>query len=200
MGLPFPVFLFSAWVVWRPWARVVNSGGSSIRANSVFVERIYLPRAFLPLSVALGSIVDLISLTLMLCVLLVVYGVTPGIGLLMWPVVLVIMYAFSLGAAFSTAAFGMSYPDMDFIRPLLVRTWFWMSPLMYPSTQVPEQWRNLYYLNPMAIVIEGTRWAFTQTPMPPVQEWVLGASSAGVLLVFGYLYFRRRDPLFSDLM
>jgi lipopolysaccharide transport system permease protein len=200
LGLPFPVFLFAAFVVWRPFTKVVNAGGASIKANAVFVERIYLPRAFLPLSDALVSVVDLAFMALAFSLLIMLFGITPGMGLLVWPIALVVMYAFGLGAAFFSAAVGMSFPDIDFIRPLLVRAWFWMSPILYPSTMVPEEWRNLYYLNPMVLVIDATRWAFTQTPSPPLQEWIIGASSAGVVLVFGYVYFRRRDPLFSDLL
>ena len=68
-------------------------------------------------------------------------------------------------------AIGMSFPDVDFIRPLMVRAWFWLSPILYPSWVVPEDWRNLYYMNPMVVVIEGSRWAFAQTPAPPPEAW-----------------------------
>ncbi len=200
MGLPFPVFLFAAWTVWRPFTRVVNQGGSSIRGNAALVERIYLPRAFLPLSAAVVSMVDLVTMILALSLLLIIYGITPGVGLLMLPLAVAIMYAFGLGAAYLSAAIGMAFPDVDFIRPLMVRTWFWLSPILYPSSAVPEEWRTLYYLNPMVAVIEGSRWAFTGTPAPPVEAWLIGGASAAVCLVVGFLYFRRRDPFFSDLM
>lgn len=200
MGLPFPVFLFCAWVVWRPFARVVNQGGSAIRGNAALVERIYLPRAFFAMSVALVSVLDFIFMVLALGLLLLFYGVTPGLGLLLVPVLLVIMYAFALGAAYLSSAIGMSFPDMEFVRPMLVRAWFWMSPILYPSAAVPEDWRSLYYLNPMVVVIEGSRWAFTQTPMPPIEAWLIGASGAAVALIAGFTYFRRRESFFSDLM
>jgi lipopolysaccharide transport system permease protein len=116
------------------------------------------------------------------------------------PIVLAIMYAAGLGLAFFFAAASLRYADVDFVLPLLGQAWFWASPIVYPSTVVPEAWRTLYYLNPMVVVIEGTRWAFAQAPMPPLEAWVLGASTAGLLLVFGYLYFRQREPLFADLM
>ncbi len=121
LGLPFPVFIFSAFVVFRPWSRLVNEGGSAVRANAVFVERIYLPRAFLPLSVALASVTNLVFLAVTLCLLLWFFAISPGVGLLMWPFALVIMCSFGLGAAFFSAAIGMSFPDMDFIRPVLTR-------------------------------------------------------------------------------
>ena len=85
-------------------------------------------------------------------------------------------------------------------RSTSMRAWFWLSPILYPNSVVPEEWRNLYYLNPMVVVIEGTRWAFTQTPMPPLEAWLIGAASAGLMLVGGFIVFRNREPVFSDLM
>jgi lipopolysaccharide transport system permease protein len=198
MGIPFPVFLFIGWTAIRPFQRLVSIGGSSIRGNNSLVDRVYLPRAYFPLSVALVSLVDLAAMGFALTVLLFLYGISPGIGMVMLPVLLMILYAFSLGLAFFFAAASMALPDVDMVKMLFVRTWFWLSPVIYPSDIVPEEFRNLYYLNPMAIVIEGLRWALAQTPAPPLEAWLIGASTAGIALVFGYLYFRRRDPYFPD--
>jgi lipopolysaccharide transport system permease protein len=199
-GLPYPVFLFLAWTGYRVWSRLANQGGLSIRGNGPLVERVYLPRAHFPLSVAGVSLVDLAAMVGALLVLLAVYGISPGIGLLTVPLIVLIMYAFGIGLAFFFSAASMSVPDVDIVRTLMVRAWFWLSPVIYSSADVPEQWRMLYYLNPMVVVIEGLRWAFAQAPMPPPEAWVLGATTAAITLVVGYVYFRRREPWFADLM
>ncbi len=197
-GLPYPVFLFTAWTAFRVFSRVVSQGGSSVRANGTLLERVYLPRALFPLSVALTSLVDLAFMVIALLALLFVYGITPGIGVLALPVLVAILYTFSLGLAFLFSATSMSLPDVEFVRGLMVRAWFWLSPIIYPSTLVPEELRNFYYLNPLVVVVEGFRWAFAQSPMPPPEAWLIGASSASVILVGGYIYFRRREPFFAD--
>jgi len=199
-GLPFPVFLFTAWVVWRTFSKVVGEAGKSIQANGALVQRIYLPKLFFPLSVAAASIVDLIAMTGALLVLLVVYGVAPGSGLVTLPILVLIMYATALGVSFMFAASSVEYRDFEILTPLIIQAWFWMSPIIYTSTAIPERYRALYYLNPIAVVVEGFRWAFTQSPMPPPEAWLLGGASSVVLLVSGYLYFRRREPLFADLL
>ena len=199
-GLPFPVFLFLAWTGFRVFSRLVNQGGASIRGNGALVDRIYLPRAFFPLSAGVVSLLDFAAMAVALIALLVFYAIVPGIGLLTLPLMLAIMFAFGLGLAFFFSAAAMSIPDMDIVRALMVRSWFWLCPVIYPSTIVPEEIRWLYYLNPMVVVIEGLRWAFAQAPVPPPEAWLLGSMTAAITLVPGYVYFRRREPFFADLM
>jgi lipopolysaccharide transport system permease protein len=199
-GLPFPVFLFSAWLVWRPFQRVLMEGSKSIEANGSLVKRVDLPRAVFPISISIATMVDLLSLALALVVMLMVYSISPGIGLLTMPILVAIMYAAGLGAAFFFSASSLRYADMEFVVQLLAQAWFWGSPIIYPSTAIPEPWRTLYYFNPMVVVIEGTRWAFTQTPMPPLEAWLIGGASAAAMLISGYMYFRRRESVFADLI
>lgn len=199
-GLPFPVFLFSAWLVWRPFQRILGEGGTSISANASLVQRVYLPQAVFPLSVTMATFVDYLSLVVALVVMSIAFGITPGIGVVTLPILIAIMYAAGLGAAFFFAASTLKYPDMDFVQPLLSQAWFWASPIIYPSSAMPEAWRNLYYLNPLVVAIEGTRWAFTQSPMPPLEAWVIGSASAAVMLAGGYLYFRQHESTFADLV
>lgn len=197
-GLPFPVFLFIGWLAFKVFSRVVSQGGSSIRSNGSLVERIYIPRAYFPLSVGLNSLVDLLFMTIALVPLLIWYDIRPGVGLLTVPILVLILYAFSLGLAFFFAAGSLALPDLDFVRGLFVRAWMWISPVIYPASFVPEDIRTLYWLNPMAVVIEGFRWAFAQSPAPPPEAWIIGGVSASVILVAGYAYFRQRQAAFPD--
>lgn len=199
-GLPFPVFLFSAWLVWRPFQRILAEGGSSIASNGSLVQRVYLPRAVFPVSVSIATLVDYASLAFALVVMIIMYGISPGIGLVTIPVLLAITYAAGLGVAFFFAASSIKYPDMQFVIPLVSQAWFWASPIIYPSTALPETWRAVYFLNPLVVVIEGTRWAFTGSPAPPLEAWLIGAASASVMLVAGYVYFRQRESVFADLL
>jgi lipopolysaccharide transport system permease protein len=199
-GLPFPVFLFIAWTAWRVFQRIMTDGGSSILQNGSLIQRIYLPRVYFVLAIAIETFVDYVALVAALLVMLFVFDVSPGIGLLTLPILVAIVYAAGLGVAFFFAAAGLKYKDMFFVVPLVAQAWFWMSPIIYTSEVVPEQWRNFYYLNPLVVVIEGMRWGFAQTPMPPLEAWLIGGASATVMLVLGYVYFRQRESIFADLL
>jgi lipopolysaccharide transport system permease protein len=198
LDLPFPAFLFPAWVVWRIFSKVISEGGNSVLSNGALVQRIYLPRVFFPLAIALSSLVDLFFLIVAMLVMLFIYGIVPGVGVLMLPVALAIMYAAAVGTAFLFGATSPQYRDMDILVPLITQAWFWMSPIIYPSQSIPENLRAFFYLNPVAVVIDTFRWAFTGTPHPPLEAYVAGASVAALLLVVGFIYFRRREPLFAD--
>lgn len=198
MDLPFPVFIFCALVVWRVVLKVVNEGGSSIVANGSLVQRIYLPRAFFPLSVALASLSDLFFNVLALLALLAYFGIIPGIGLLALPLLLAVAYAAGLGVAFAAAALNARYRDVELVVPLLVQAWFFSSPIIYPSTLVPEDLRLLYHLNPLVLVMDGFRWAFTRTPAPPLEAWLVSGGAAALMLLAGYLLFRYREPELAD--
>lgn len=199
-GLPFPVFLFTGWTAIRVWSRLVTSGGSSIKGNRALVERVYLPRAFFPLSEMVVSVVDFTAMAVALLALLFYYGITPGVGMVALPLIVAIMFAFGMGLAFFFSAASLRAPDLDIVRALIVRSWFWLSPILYTIEDVPEEWRSLYFLNPLAVVIEGIRWAFAQAPMPPIEAWIIGGVSSVLLLIAGYLYFRRQEPWLADLL
>ncbi len=156
--LPFAVWLFPAWVAWRTFQKVVNEGGGSVNANGALVQRIYLPRIFFPMAVSLASLVDLVFMMLAQLALQAAYGIVPGKGMLLVPVAVVIMYMAALGFSFFFSSSSLQYRDMDIIKPLLVQAWFWMSPIIYPATQIPEDVRTFYCLNPMAVVIESFRY------------------------------------------
>ena len=197
-GLPYAVFLFAAWVAWRTFAKVIGEGGRSVSGNGALVQRIYVPRLFFPLAVSVASLVDLVFLMLAQLVLQAFYGIMPGIGVLALPLLIAIMYATAIGVSLLVSASSLRYRDMEILVPLITQAWFWASPVIYPASIVPEQYRMLYYLNPMAVVIDGFRWAFARTPAPPLEAWLLGSSVAGAFLVFGYIYFRRNEPVFAD--
>jgi len=197
-GLPFAVWLFPAWVAWRVFQKLVSEGGSSVGANGALVQRIYLPRIYFPTAVALASLVDLAFMMLAQLVLQGVYLIRPGWGLLMLPVAVIIMYLAALGFSFFFSSSSLQFRDIDLLKPLVVQTWFWMSPIIYPATRIPEDVRTLYYLNPMAVVIETFRWAFVRTEAPPVEAWFLGTATATMMFVGGYFFFRRHEPLLAD--
>ena len=200
LDLPFAAFLFPAWTVWRIFSKNVSEGGGSVLANGQLVQRIYLPRLYFPLSIILASLVDLVFMILALLVLLAFYGVAPGPGLVAVPFALVIMYAAAIGVSLLFSATSVRYRDMGILVPRLTQAWFCSSPIIYPTQLIPEDIRTLYYLNPIAVVIDAFRWGFTQTPPPPPEAWLLGGSVAAILLVGGFIYFRRREPLFADWM
>ena len=94
----------------------------------------------------------------------------------------------------------MSYRDVLVLLPVLTQVWFFASPVLYSVDMVPPGLLGIYYLNPLALVVTGMRWAVLGLTAPPPEAWVLGVAMATLMLVTGYLVFRNREPIFADVI
>jgi len=199
-GLPYPIFFFLGLLPWQMVAKILNEGSASVVANSALVTRVWFPRVYFPVSVALASLVDLALTGVALAVLLFVFHVVPGPAIVVLPALIAIGWMTGLGVALWLSAINVAYRDVTQLLPFLTQLWMFCSPIIYPATLIPEPFRPLYYLNPIALVVTGFRWAIGGTEPPPASAWVVGSVMAVVVLVSGYLFFRRREGTFSDVI
>jgi lipopolysaccharide transport system permease protein len=128
------------------------------------------------------------------------YHTSPGRAFLLFPAFLLLAVATALGAGMWLSALNAIYRDVRYVLPFLIQFWMFVSPVAYPSSLVPERWRGLYGLNPMAGVVEGFRWALTGKGQPPTL--MLAASAAAVILVLigGMFFFRRMEATIADVV
>jgi len=199
-GVPFPVFYFAGLAVWQVAAKMLSEGSQSIVANSSLVDRVYFPRVYLPVAVGLASMVDLAANLVALGVMVVLYQVTPTIGLALMPLLIAVAYAACLGLTLLLSALNVAYRDVTVLLPVLIQLWFFASPVIYPASIVPPEMQPFYYLNPMALVVTGMRWAVAGTHPPPPEAWPISIGVAVLMLAVGYVFFRRRQGTFADLV
>lgn len=198
VGVAFPVFYLSALWLWMPMTKVLTEGTGSILANMQLVTRVYVPRALIPLSVTASTFVDLLFLFLALEVVLLFFGLLPSVRLLALPILILVGYVTVLGLSYLLAALNTRYRDVQLALPFLIQLWFFTTPIVYPASWIPSEWEALYYLNPMALVVTGSRWVFADMPPPPAVAWPVAVIVSVLTLVVGYLYFRHREPTFAD--
>jgi lipopolysaccharide transport system permease protein len=198
-GVPYPVFVYAGLLVYQIAAKILNEGATSVVNNAPLLGKIYFPRAFLPLSVAFASLVDLLFSLIAFVPLLLFYGIIPGPQVVLLPLFLGIGWAGAVGVTLWLAALNARYRDVTQLLPFLSQIWMFVSPVIYSSTIVPASFVALFWLNPLAIAIDGMRWTVTGIA-PPLEEWIIGATMAIVLLVSGYVFFRRREASFPDVV
>ena len=198
--LPYPVFFLIGLVPWQMASKILTEGSTSVVNNAVLVTRVYLPRAYFPTSVALASLVDLVLATFALAILLGLYGIIPGPLVLLAPLFFAIAWLTSLGIAYWLSALNVAFRDITQLLPFLAQLWMFASPIIYPSSLVPEAYRLIYFLNPLALVIEGLRWSVSGAAPPPLDAWVVSSAVALILFVTGYMFFRQREATFSDVI
>ena len=199
-GLPHPVFYYSALLPWTYFAGALQGATSAVVDHQHVITRVYFSRLVLPLSAVLSGLVDFAISFVMLLGILLFYGIPPSASLLLLPGFLLLAMLTALGVGLWLSALNALYRDVRYVVPFLVQFWLFASPVAYPSSLVPERWRWLYGLNPMAGVIEGFRWALTGHGQPP--NLLLAASACAVLLVLGggLVYFQKMEATIADVV
>jgi lipopolysaccharide transport system permease protein len=197
--VPYPLFAFSGLVPWWYFSQSLTSSAASLVDHRAVITKVYFPRILLPAAPLLSGLVDLGLAVAVLAGMMLWYGVTPGVAVLLLPVFVGLAMATALAAGLWLAALNALYRDFRYVIPYLLQIWLFASPVAYPSALVPAAWRPAYGVNPMAGVIEGFRWALLDTAPPGPLIWV---SAAIVIfgLATGLAFFQRMERTVVDVV
>ncbi|MBA4010565.1 MAG: phosphate ABC transporter permease [Phenylobacterium sp.] len=199
-GVPYPLFSFTALVIWTYFSQAVTGAVNSLIGNTQLIEKVYFPRLILPIAAVVRGLADLAISFAFLIAMLAFYGVWPS-----WKVVFVIPFTLlaiiaTVGVGAGFAAINVRFRDVRQMMPLLVQLWMFATPVAYPASMAPEKWRLLLGLNPMTGVVEGYRWAMLNTGPFPFDLVALSTASALVMLIIGLFVFRRIESSFADII
>jgi lipopolysaccharide transport system permease protein len=197
-GLPYPVFYFAALVPWTYFSCALQSATNVVVENQRIITKVYFPRLVLPFSAVLSGLVDFAIGFVVLAILTLAYGIRPTMAALWLPLLLLLAILTALGVGLWMSALNALYRDVRFVMPFVVQFWMFASPVAYPSALVPERWRWLYGLNPMAGVIDGFRWALTGHGQSPGPVMLASAAMVVVVLVGGLFFFQRMESTVAD--
>lgn len=197
-GVPYFLFSFTALVPWTFFANTLTESANSLVANAGMINKVYFPRLVLPLSSVFSKGLDfLISFGLLLG-FMVAYKIVPGWQIVLLPWIIMVLLLTSLGIGMILSAMAVQYRDVKHAMTFAVQLLMYAAPVVYPTTNVPEQWQYWYALNPMVGVIESFRSIFLHTIPFPYAWMGLGTLTASMFFVFGLFYFRRMERVFAD--
>lgn len=199
-GVPYPIFSYTALLPWQLFANGVTNSSNSLVNNSNLITKIYFPRLIMPLSSITGGLVDFCVAFLVLIGMMFYYGITPTMAILALPFFILFAIITTFSVSLWLSALNVKYRDIRYTIPFLTQFWLFLTPITYPSSLVPEKWRFIYGLNPMAGVVEGFRWALLGKAN---QDWYMISASVViviVLLIGGLIYFRRMERTFADII
>jgi lipopolysaccharide transport system permease protein len=199
-GLPYPVFAYAALLPWTFFAEALGRSGRSLVGNAHLITKVYFPRLIIPLASATTPMVDFLLSFSVLLGLMAGYGIAPTWRVLVLPFLLLLALLTALSVTLWLSPLNVRYRDVAHTLPFLTQIWMFASPVVYPVTLVPERWRLLYGLNPMAGVIEGFRWAMLGKRGPDFFLMALSAAVVLVLLLSGIVYFKRMERTFADVV
>ncbi len=198
-GIPYPLFNFAALLPWTLFAEGLTRSTTSMITNANIMTKVYFPRLLMPISGVLSPLVDFAAAFSILIIIMVYYGFVPTLNIVFLPLLIIFAVMASLSVGLWLSALNVKYRDFQYTVPFIIQFWLFASPVVYPSTLLPESIRWLYGLNPMAGVIEGFRWALLGTAAPSLMIFI-SLLIVIILLVSGLFYFRRMEQYFADIV
>ena len=197
----YPLFVFAGLLPWTFFANAIGSGGQSVVANQNLVTKVYFPRLIIPMAAVGAGLVDFAVACGLLAVMMLYYGVAPGLGLLLAPAIVLLLVIAALGVGTLLSALTVAYRDFRHMVPFLVQLWMFATPAIYLQADgmFGPDVQALLPLNPAHGLIKAFRQAVLGGPMDWYALAVSGAVSCGLLLV-GCLYFRRVERSFADII
>ncbi|MGB7405305.1 MAG: ABC transporter permease [Pacificimonas sp.] len=197
-GEPYFLFVFAAIVPWTFFSNALTQATTSLSQNANLIAKVYFPRIILPFSGVGTRLVDFVIAFVLLIVLLLAYGIVPGWGLLVLPLLIGIMTFAALGLGLWLSALAIQYRDVNHGTGFAVQLLKYAAPVVYPATLVPAAWQPVYALNPMVGVVEGFRAALLGSRPMPWDMIGIGGVVAVLMFIGGAYYFSRREHLFAD--
>lgn len=198
--IPYPVFAMTGMWAWSYFSYVMMQAGQSIIGAQALITKVYFPRLIIPLSKSIVGLIDFIIAFVMLVVLMIYFRFVPSINLLALPLVILAVIMLSLGVGIWLSALSIRFRDIQYIIPFLVQIGMYVTPVAYPSSRIPSEYLTWYYLNPMAGVIDGFRWAVLKTPLPEFQFLIYSTLVTFIIFISSVYYFRRVERVMADIV
>jgi len=197
-GVPYPIFVYAGLLPWTFFSNAVSQSSQSLINQARLVTKIYFPRLFIPASSIGVGLVDFALSFVVYVGLMLWYSHVPGASILLLPVLLMLTAVAALGTGIFMSSITVAYRDFRIVVPYMVQIWMYLSPVVYPTTIVPEQFRWVMALNPMTGIIGGFRGVLLNQPV----DWhALGVAAivSVVILIAGICNFRRMERRFADI-
>ncbi|MGQ9918785.1 MAG: ABC transporter permease [Bryobacteraceae bacterium] len=199
-GIPYPLFSYAALLPWNYFAQGLSSSSDSLVGSANLIRKVYFPRLAIPVAAVCGGVVDFLIAFGVLLLMMGYFGVRPTANVVWLPGFLLLAVVTALGVGLWLSALNVQYRDVKYTVPFLVQFWMYATPIVYPSSLLPEPWKTLYGVNPMAGVVEGFRWALLGVKTPPGAMLWVSVAAAVALLVSGAYFFRRMEKTFADVV
>ena len=199
-GIPYPVFSYAALVPWTYFSVALSSSGNSLLGNSHLLNKVYFPRVVIPASSAIVGLIDFAIASVILIGLLLYYDMPLSWGLLAWPLLAVPLLTLALGIGLILASLSVKYRDIKYVIPFGIQLLLFATPVIYPSSLIPERYRIIFLLNPLSGIIDAFRSVVLPSRNFPLESFLTSLGATIVIFAVGFVYFRKTERFFADII
>ena len=200
-NIPYPIFVFIGLLFWNFFSTTLSSSSDSLISNENILKKVYFPKVLAPLSSTLAHIVDLIPMLVILVGMLMYYKVTVTLqALILLPLLLVMMLVSALGVGMFLAPINAKFRDVRYILPFFIQLMMYATPVVWPSSLFGGTSQIIRIFNPVAEAIEVSRSGFFGTRPMDWPTLALSIGFTGFIFIIGFVYFRRQEDSFIDIL
>jgi lipopolysaccharide transport system permease protein len=199
-GISYPLFALSGLLPWQLFSQALAGSAASLVANERLVAKVYFPRLMIPLAPVLAGLVDLALALPLLFGIMLYYRVPLSATALLAPLFVLLAALTAAAAGIGLAALNARYRDVRHTMPFMIQLWLFLTPIAYPSTLIPSEWRPLFALNPMSAAVEGFRWAVCGGPGLSWQLVGVSITVLGLGVWLSLAYFFRVERTLADVI
>jgi lipopolysaccharide transport system permease protein len=198
--MPYPLFLCAGLVPWLFFHQTVGGSADSLASARHLMAKVSFPRIVVPLNNLLLALIDLLVLFAIVLILALAYQTPIGWPILALPLFMTMLVMLAFGTSLIVASWSVSSPDIALVVPTGLRVMMYLSPIVYPPTRVPETWRFIYDLNPIATIVTSIRWSIGAQAAPGVFHIGFAALVTAAVLLGGLLAFSRTERRMIDFL
>lgn len=200
-GIPYPVFIYSALVIWTYFGAALGGVMNSLVGNSALLQKIYFPRLLIPAAAIINPTIDFLISLGTLFVLMIAFSQPIPLRVLLLPMYFGLTALMALAFGLWLAAIQVRYRDVGHMLPYVTRIWMYTSPIIYPLSLIPQDFQPYYMLNPLSVVIQGFRWClFDGQQAPPLIPSLISVGLLVALTYGGAVFFRKMEGTFADVV
>lgn len=199
-GIPYPIFAYSALLPWTYFSVSLGLSGNSLVQNARLIQRVYFPRVAIPASSALSGLVDFFIAFVVLIGMMFYYDIPLSFGLLLWPVLLIPLVFLVLGVGMILSSLNVKYRDIKYAIPFFIQSWLFITPIIYPTSIIPEKFRPLINLNPLSGLIDAFRASMLPTRTVDWNSVFISVAVTALIFLFGAYYFKKTEREFADII
>lgn len=198
-GVPYALFAYAGLLPWTFLSNAVLNSSNSLVGDSRLITKIYFPRMVIPIAAVGAGLVDFAVASFILIGLMFYFGVGITLHLLMAPVFVFLLLLLAMGVGMLMAALNIKYRDVRYALPFLIQLWMFASPIIYPTSLVPDRFKWLILINPLSGIIDGFRSSVLGKPFDWTSLIIASALTLAVLIFSAYT-FRRMEKTFADIV
>ena len=197
-NIPYSIFLFVGLLPWLFFNNSLSASTNSLVGSSNLITKIYFPRTILVLSTISAKFIDFLFSISVLVVYMVIYSI-PVTWNILWVIpIFFIQQIFTLGLSLFTSAANLLYRDIQYLLNMIILLWFYATPIIYPADIVPEKYKFVFQVNPMAVIINAYRQVVLGGGEPKYSSLIIALAVSIIIFFIGFSYFKSREKIFAD--